>query len=185
MRFEIESAVKALNNGGLILYPTDTVWGIGCDATNYDAVEKIFEIKNRKSNNALICLVQNINMLRNYIFELPKEIESLINEPKPTTIIYSNPKGVAHNLIHEDNTLGIRIPNHEFCYKLLGEFGKPIVSTSANISQSPTPSKYSEITTTILEGVDHIVNLQKEEISSSPSRIYKIDEKGKLQKIRE
>jgi len=127
MKFEIESAIKVLNNGGLILYPTDTVWGIGCDATNPNAVKKVFKIKKRKSKNALICLVQNINMLRNYIIEIPKEIELLINESRATTIIYSNPKGIAHNLIANDNSLGIRIPNHEFCHKLIAKFGKPIV----------------------------------------------------------
>jgi L-threonylcarbamoyladenylate synthase len=185
MNFEIKNAVKVLNNGGLILYPTDTVWGIGCDATNPEAVKKIFKIKKRKSKNALICLVSNINMLKDYITKIPKGYESLITDPVPTTIIYNNPIGVAHNLVARDNTLGIRIPNHEFCNRLITEFSKPIVSTSANISQNKTPSIYSEISSTILEGVDHVVNLQKEKTSSLPSRIFKIDIKGKLQIIRE
>ena len=185
MDFEIKNAVKVLNSGGLILYPTDTVWGIGCDATNPEAVRKIFKIKKRKSENALICLVSNINMLKNYITKIPKGYELLISDPTPTTIIFNNPIGIAHNLIAKDNSLGIRIPNHEFCYKLISEFSKPIVSTSANISQKKTPLLYSEIASTILEGVDHVVNLQKEKLSNLPSRIFKINIKGELQIIRE
>ena len=185
MNFEIKSAVKVLNSGGLILYPTDTVWGIGCDATNSEAVKKIFKIKKRKAENALICLVSNIYMLKNYITKIPKRYESLITGPKPTTIIYNDPIGIAHNLLARDNSLGIRIPNHEFCFRLITEFSKPIVSTSANISQNKTPSIYSEIASTILEGVDHVVNLQKEKLSNLPSRIFKINIKGELQIIRE
>ena len=182
---EIINAVKVLSSGGLILYPTDTVWGIGCDATNHEAVEKIYKIKKRKKENALICLVSNIDMLKIYVPSIPKRYESLINDKTPTTVIYSNPLGVANNLLAKDNSLGIRIPNHKFCNQLISEFKKPIVSTSANISQHKTPSKYSEIASTILEGVDHVVNLQKEKISSLPSRIFKINIKGDLQKIRE
>ena len=182
---EIRSAIQVLNNGGLILYPTDTVCGIGCDASNSNAVKKILEIKKRKVENTLICLVSDMSMLKNYISKIPKGVESLIKDSTPTTIIYSDSKGFAPNLIAKDNTIGIRIPNHEFCNKLITEFSKPIVSTSANISQNKTPLKYSEISPTILEGVDHVVNLQKEKKSSLPSRIFKIDITGKLKIIRD
>lgn len=184
MILEIKKAVEILKNGGIILYPTDTVWGIGCDATNVIAVKKVFKIKKRKSEKALICLIRDLNMLKDYVIKLPDGIEKIINDPIPTTIVYQNPQGVAHNLIAEDNSLAFRIPQNEFCQKLISEFGKPIVSTSANISLSKTPFKYSEITSTILEGVDHVVNLFKEKKCSLPSRIFKMGVNGKLQVIR-
>lgn len=181
---EIKKAVNILNSGGVILYPTDTVWGLGCDATNSKAIKKIFKIKNRKSEKKLICLMQDIKMLKKHILNIPKEAESLINGTIPTTIIYNDPKNISKILIPKDNTLAVRIPEHEFCNKLLSNFGKPIVSTSANISGNETPSSFSEITNSILEGVDHIVNLQKEKKLTMPSKIYKIESTGKIVTIR-
>ena len=181
---EIKKAVNILNGGGVILYPTDTVWGIGCDATNSKAIKKIFKIKNRKSEKTLICLMQDIKMLKEHILYIPKEAESLINSTIPTTIIYNNPKNISKILIAKDNTLAVRIPKNEFCYNLLSNFGKPIVSTSANISGNETPSGFSEITNSILEGVDHVVNLQKEKTETMPSKIYKIESNGEIVTIR-
>tara|TARA_B100001769_G_C22023913_1_gene550195 strand:- start:516 stop:1070 length:555 start_codon:yes stop_codon:yes gene_type:complete len=183
MKGELKKAVKVLKNGGTILYPTDTVWGIGCDATNFEAVKKIFKIKNRISEKALICLVQDIKMLKKYVSGVTQDIELLINDPTPTTIIYNNPQNIAENIIAKDNTLAIRIPKHKFSNELITEFGKPIVSSSANLSGNKTPVFFSEITSSILEGVDHVVNLEKEKSGNKPSRIFKIDD-GKILTIR-
>lgn len=182
---EIKKTIKVLKRGGLILYPTDTVWGIGCDATNTDAVKNIYKIKNRPSEKALICLVEDIKMLKKYISNIPKEINHLINNPTPTTIIYNDPKNIAKNLVGSDNTIAIRIPRHLFSQRLIAEYGKPIVSTSANINKNETPKVFSEISSSILEGVDHVVNLQKETTTSVPSKIYKIEDNGVLVIIRE
>ena len=182
---EIKKAVNVLNNGGVILYPTDTVWGIGCDARNSIAINKIYKIKNRKSEKTLICLMEDIKMLKKHILNIPKEAELLINGPIPATIIYDNPKNISKILIADDNTLAVRIPEHEFCNKLLSIFGKPIVSTSANLSGQETPLSFSEITKSILEGVDHVVNLQKEKKAlNMPSKIFKVGSNGEILTIR-
>ena len=181
---EIKKTIEVLKRGGLILYPTDTVWGIGCDATNTDAVKNIYKIKNRPSEKALICLVEDIKMLKKYISNIPKEINHLINNPTPTTIIYNDPKNIAKNLVGSDNTIAIRIPRHLFSQRLIAEYGKPIVSTSANINKNETPKVFSEISSSILEGVDHVVNLEKEKIGIMPSRIFKIGDNGKILTIR-
>ncbi|MBN08985.1 MAG: threonylcarbamoyl-AMP synthase [Flavobacteriaceae bacterium] len=185
MDLEVKKAVDALNKGDVILYPTDTVWGIGCDATNPIAVEKVYKIKKRKEKKPMLCLIEDLNMLKLYLDKIPVEVKSISNQTKPTSIIYPNPKGFAKNLISYNKTIGIRIPKHNFCNKLLKRFGKPIVSTSANISFEKTPTKYSQINLRILEEVDHIVNLEKDIIKAFPSRIYKIDKKGKLILIRQ
>ena len=181
---EIKKTIEVLKRGGLILYPTDTVWGIGCDATNTDAVKNIYKIKNRPSEKALICLVEDIRMLKKYISKIPKEINHLINDPTPTTIIYNDPKNIVKNLVGSDNPLAIRIPRHLFSQRLIAEYGKPIVSTSANINKNETPKVFSEISSSILEGVDHVVNLEKEKIGIMPSRIFKIGDNGKILTIR-
>tara|TARA_B100001057_G_C22865507_1_gene956322 strand:+ start:424 stop:996 length:573 start_codon:yes stop_codon:yes gene_type:complete len=184
MKEEIKKAIKVLNSGGIILYPTDTIWGIGCDATNSMAIKKIFKIKNRKTNKSFICLMKDLKMLRKYISSIPKKAELLINNTNPTTIIYKNPKIIPKILVTKESTLAIRIPNHEFCNQLIDYLGKPIVSTSANISGNETPLCFSEIKKSILEGVDHVVNLQKEKTTSVASTIYKIEDNGKLVIIR-
>uniref|UniRef100_UPI003563605B L-threonylcarbamoyladenylate synthase n=1 Tax=Zeaxanthinibacter enoshimensis TaxID=392009 RepID=UPI003563605B len=155
---EISECVKVLQEGGLILYPTDTVWGIGCDATNEAAVAKVYELKRRPDSKALICLVANDFMLEKHVEEVPDLAYDLMDmSTKPTTIIYDRPKGIAKNLVAEDNTLAIRVASDDFCRKLIGKFGKPIVSTSANISGEPTPKSFSEISSDILKGVDYAV----------------------------
>ena len=182
---EINRTLVALKSQKTILYPTDTVWGIGCDATDFDAVAKIYNIKQRVESKSLIILVASLEMLQNYIEEIPKKaIEILRKSTKPTTIIYKNPKGLAKNCIAEDNTIAIRIVQNEFCQELIRQFGKPIVSTSANISGIPTPKSFSEIGSTILDSVDYIVNLQQEKIASAASRILKISDE-KVEVIRE
>lgn len=179
MKYEIASALKVLQSGGLILYPTDTVWGIGCDATNQAAVEKVFQLKKRHESKSLICLVDTVERLHQYVQEVPAvALDILKRASKPTTIIYKNPIHVARNLIAEDHTLGIRVVQHEFCQKLIEKFGKPLVSTSANISGKKTPKSFQEITVEILEGVDYVVNLHPNKKAGKPSAIIKLLDDG-------
>ncbi|CAM1366207.1 Threonylcarbamoyl-AMP synthase [Tenacibaculum litoreum] len=171
-----KESIKALLKGQTILYPTDTVWGLGCDATNEEAVKKIYKIKNREESKSLIILVDSIEMLQNHVGDIPeKALEILETSIKPTTIIYNNPKGLASNTIAPDNTIAIRIPKNEFCTQLIKEFGKPIVSTSANVSGEPTPKSFSEISKAILKNVDYVVDLHQEKISEKSSTILKIE----------
>jgi L-threonylcarbamoyladenylate synthase len=178
---EINNTVKILKNKQTILYPTDTVWGIGCDATSEASVAKIFKIKQRSESKSLIILVNGIEMLQKYILTISEEILNLLKTTtKPTTIIYKNPVGLAQNVIAKDKTVAIRIVKNGFCNQLISKFGKPIVSTSANISGSETPKSFKEIDTRILDSVDYIVNLQREEINTKSSTILKIGEEGKI-----
>ena len=164
-----------MNSGRLILYPTDTVWGLGCDATSKEAVSKIYELKNREESKSLVILVDSLKMLQKYVEVIPNEVLILLEKTlSPTTIIYSNPNSLAENTIASDRTIAIRIPNHEFCQSLIKKFGKPIVSTSANISGKPTPTSFSEISQPILEGVDYVVNLEREKITDKSSTILKL-----------
>ena len=174
---EILVAKQYLKKGKIILYPTDTVWGVGCDATNFNAVSKIYQLKKREESKSLIVLVSSINMLKKYVF-VPKIVIDIIKlSEKPTTIIYNNPKGFAKNTIADDGTIAIRIVQDAFCRKLIKRFGKPIVSTSANISGNETPKSFKEISKPILEGVDYIVNLHKNKMNTKSSTILKIDGK--------
>lgn len=183
---EIQRFTTALKEGKTLLYPTDTVWGIGCDATNFNAVSRVYSIKKREESKSLIILIDSLKMLQNYVDSIPEEaIRELKIATKPTTIIYNNPKGLAKNCIAADNTIAIRIVQNDFCKTLIKALGKPIVSTSANISGEPTPKSFSEIHATILDSVDYIVNLQLEEFSKSPSRILKIDTTGVIVVLRE
>ncbi|WP_127845099.1 L-threonylcarbamoyladenylate synthase [Psychroflexus aestuariivivens] len=182
---EIQNAIQTLKRGGLILYPTDTVWGIGCDATNADAIDKVFALKQRSEKKSLICLVSDFKMLNQYVEEVPEVAYDILKyADQPTTIIYQNPIRVATNLIAEDDTLAIRVVNDKFAKSLLRKYKKPIVSTSANISGQPTPKNFDEISDEILKGVDYVVNLQKSKKSAKPSTIIKLDLDGKVQVIR-
>lgn len=182
----VEKTTNALVNDNTILYPTDTVWGLGCDATNVTAVAKIYQIKKRAESKSLIILVDSFEMLQEYVDNIPeKVIEILNNAEKPTTIIYKNPIGLAPNVIASDNTVAIRIVQNEFCQQLIKEFGKPIVSTSANISGDTTPMSFKEIKPTILDAVDYVVNLQQESVATQSSRILKILENGTIQVLRD
>jgi len=185
MTEEIQNTFDQLQLGNTILYPTDTVWGLGCDATNTDAVAKIYALKNREESKALICLVSDIRMLERYIENIPDVAYELIEAAdRPTTIIYDNPVGIAKNLVAEDNTIAIRIPDDAFCQKLIRKFKRPIVSTSANISEQPTPKSYKEISAEILKDVDYVVNLQNEKKVSKPSTIIQLRSNGEIKIIR-
>ena len=172
---DTSNVVCTLSLGKTILYPTDTVWGLGCDATNIDAVAKIFKLKNRVESKSLVVLVSSMEMLRTYVDTVPqKAIDIISKTKKPTTIIYSNPKGLAANAIALDNTIAIRIPSHDYCLEIINKLGKPIISTSANISGESTPKSFSEISLPILEGVDYVVNLEQDKITDKSSTILKL-----------
>jgi L-threonylcarbamoyladenylate synthase len=183
---DIQSCLSHLEKGGLILYPTDTVWGIGCDATNQAAVAKIFALKKRVDSKAMIVLVaeekailDHVNQTDLLIFDYIKGIH------KPTTVIYENAKGLASNLVAEDKSVAIRLTKDPFCKQLIQHFGKPIVSTSANISGYPTPLCFSDISLDIIEGVDYVVQYRQQETEMhSPSSIVRWDKEGNLIIIR-
>ena len=185
MTSAIQNTFDQLQSGNTILYPTDTVWGLGCDATNAEAVAKIYALKQREESKALICLVSDIRMLERFIENIPDVAYELIEAAdRPTTIIYDNPVRIAKNLVAIDNTLAIRIPDDEFCQKLIRKFKRPIVSTSANISGEPTPKSYQEISAEILNDVDYVVNLQNEKKYSKPSTIIQLRSNGEIKIIR-
>ena len=159
-----------LSQNKTILYPTDTIWGIGCDATNFDAVKKIYQLKNRAESKSLIILVSDFEMLQNYVGIIPKKVKLYLEkQTRPTTVIYNTPKNLAKNVLAKDNTVAIRIVNSGFVNELIKAYGKPIVSTSANKSGAETPSSFIEISSEIKNGVDYIVNHKdhKKEVKSS------------------
>jgi L-threonylcarbamoyladenylate synthase len=185
MRTEIENALATLKRGGLILYPTDTTWGIGCDATQPDAIDSIYKLKRRLDRKSMICLVNDFNMLNQFVENVPEVAYDILKyASKPTTIIYDDPIRVAENIIAEDNSLAIRVVQDDFCRQLIRKFRRPIVSTSANISGETTPQSYGEISSEILEGVDYVVNLHQSKKTAKPSAIIKLKNDGSVQVIR-
>ena len=185
MTEEINNAIEVLAAGGLILYPTDTIWGIGCDATNEKAVQKVYKLKQREDSKALICMVANDGMLERYITKVPDLAYDIMDlSTKPTTIIYDEPKGLAKNLVAQDNTLAVRVASDKFCQYLINKFKKPLVSTSANISGESTPQNFEQISQPILKGVDYVVNLQQDNQKGNPSAIIKLSNDGTVKVIR-
>ena len=182
----LDEAVKHLKQGNIILYPTDTIWGIGCDATNANAVNKIYKLKQRTESKSMICLVNNYSMLERHVDNVPNIAYNILElADKPTTVIYDNPAGIAENLIANDNSLAIRIVDHDFCKKLIRYLGRPLVSTSANIAGQPTPKSFEEIDEAIIKGVDYVVNLQNKNTNAKPSTIIKLSNNGGVKIIRE
>ena len=180
MQREINKALTTLRAGGIILYPTDTIWGIGCDATNPAAVEKIYTIKKRTDSKALISLVADKNQLNNTTGNIPNfDITST-----PTTVIYPKTNGLCPNLLAENGSAAIRVVQDNFCQQLIASCGFPIVSTSANISGEEAPKQFSEISEEIKNNVDYIVNLRQNELMSTPSTILLINEDASIKKIR-
>jgi len=185
MQAEIEKSLEVIKKGGLLLYPTDTVWGLGCDATRPDAIQKIYDLKNRAESKALLCLVSDFKMLNQFVEEVPEVAYDILKYAiKPTTIIYDKPIRVAENLVAEDNTLAIRVVKDEFCKQLVRKLKRPLVSTSANISGEPTPKTFQEISPAILEGVDYVVNLHRNRKTAKPSSIIKLKNDGSVTVIR-
>ena len=183
---EVKKAVEVMRNGGVILYPTDTVWGIGCDATNEEAVKRVYEIKRRSDSKALICLVDSEARLTRYVRRVSDVTWDMIElATKPLTVIYDNATGLAPNLLAEDGSVGIRITNEEFSKELCFRFQKPIVSTSANISGEPTPQTFDEISDEIKNAVDYVVKYsQRCKEKHQPSSIIKINADGEFTIIR-
>jgi len=182
---ELKNSLKTLKSGGTLLYPTDTVWGLGCDATNKNAIAKVYAIKKRQENKSLIVLVADVEMLKNLVYQIPESVLNYLKSAlKPTTVIYNHPKNVAENIIANDNTLAIRIVKDDFCKALITKFGKPIVSTSANYANDPTPLCFDEINPHILEHADYVVNLQRQKKADKASTILKLDAKNHFKIIR-
>ena len=172
---EVHNAFEVIKNGGIILYPTDTVWGIGCDATNEDAVKKIYALKQREETKSMIVLLNGERMMYNVFKEIPEVAWQILDlSEKPTTLILDNPRNVAKNIVAEDNTLGVRLVTEPFCFKLMERMKKPLVSTSANISGMFTPKTFKEISPEIIKGVDYVVNLHHEKEKKNPSTIIKL-----------
>lgn len=186
LRDEIKQAFEVLKEGGIILYPTDTIWGIGCDATNAEAVEKVFKLKGRSAEKSLIVLLDTDSKLQSYVNDVPEIAYDLIEfAENPLTIIYSGAKNLASNAIAADGSIGIRIVRQEFCVQLLQRFRKPIISTSANLSGQPSPLGFFDISSEIISGVDYVVNWDQNVVSNGkPSTIMKLEPGGKFSFIR-
>ena len=187
MEEDIKKACEMLSKGGIIVYPTDTIWGIGCDATNEEAVKKIYAIKQRADSKSMLVLLDSSAKLDYYISDFPDIALELIElSDKPLTIIYSGAKNLASNLIAEDGSIGIRITQESFSKELCRRFKKPIVSTSANISGKPSPANFSEIESAITGTADYVVNYRRNDLTKSkPSSIIKLDTGGVVKIIRE
>ena len=189
---DLQEALRVLRNGGIIAYPTDTIWGIGCDATNEEAVRRIYALKQREDSKSMLVLLDSPAKLNYYIDSIPDTAWQLLEatqdteDTKPMTIIYPNARNLAQNLIAEDGSIGIRITNEMFSKALCAQLRHPIVSTSANISGCPAAHFYAEIEQTILDGVDYICRFRRDdETPHEPSSIIKIDNDGTFKIIRE
>ena len=183
---DIQHCLTALQSGGVILFPTDTIWGLGCDPTSETAVDKVLQIKQRHAAQGLITLVANVTEVEQYADALPAALmEEVLDKQRPTTIIYSGAKNVAINVIPTDKTIAIRIVKDEFCQELIRLFGKPIVSTSANIHGQPSPQNFMEISDAVKSQVDYVVQYrQKESSVFQPSTILKTKPDGSFETIR-
>ncbi len=182
----MDKAIEILRNGGVILYPSDTIWGIGCDATNPEAVDKLLKLKQIASSKSLITLLDSDIKLNRFVKQIPEIAWDIVEfADKPTTIIYPEGYNLAHNVMAEDKSVGVRIVKEGFCHDLIRKFGKPLVSTSANISKKPTPLSFKDIDKLILDGVDYIVNLPSNvKLKTKASTIMKIDMDGTFTLIR-
>lgn len=183
---EIKEALNTLRHGGIILYPTDTIWGLGCDPTNEIAVNRIFKIKSRGENKSLIILVDGLNMIERYVEDIPEIVYELADvSDSPLTIVYPKGKNLAEGVCSEDGSVAIRICHDDFCSELISRFRKPIVSTSANLSGSPSPENFGEIEKSLIEKVDYVVKYHQDDRSkSSASPVIKLNQDGTIKIIR-
>lgn len=186
LRDEVNKALEVLKSGGVILYPTDTIWGLGCDATNPEAVEKLLKIKNRPAEKSLIVLLDTDSKLQSYVTEIPEVAYDLIEyAEKPLTLIFSGAKNLAPNVINTDGSVGFRVIKHEFCTALLHRFRKPIVSTSANLSGEPSPFFFDDVSDEIKDNADYVVDFEQElRDIKTPSTIMKLLPNGQFEFIR-
>jgi len=183
---EVAKALKVLQNGGIILYPTDTIWGIGCDAGNEEAVKKIYALKQREESKSMIVLLANDNQLQSYVSEVPDIAYDLIEYAEnPLTLVMPGAKNLAKNLIAADGSIGLRVTKHQFCQQLIQRLRKPLVSTSANISGQPSPKNFNAIGAEIIEGVDYVVDLEQYDLAEKrPSTIMRLEPDGRFEFIR-
>jgi L-threonylcarbamoyladenylate synthase len=183
---EIIKTIEVLRKGGVIVYPTDTIWGIGCDATNEKAVRKIYEIKRRLEKKTMIVLVWEKHCIQKFVANVPPIAFDLIDTwQKPLTIVYDGAKNIAKSLIREDKTVAIRVSKDEFSQQVIARFGRPLVSTSANISGDPSPLFFNDIEQSILDQADYVVNLYHDSMNEiKPSTIIRIHENGNFEVLR-
>ncbi len=186
MEEDLKKAVDVLRNGGVILYPTDTIWGLGCDATNEQAAAKIYAIKKRSDSKSMLVLMENMNLLERYVEEVPAIAFDLIEiTDKPLTIVYPGARNLAKNLIAEDGTIGIRITTETFTRQLIRRFRKPVVSTSANRSGENSPGTFAEISEEIKAAADYVVKYRQNDLTpASPSSIIKLGVGGQIEILR-
>lgn len=179
---KLEDIIHALDTNGLILFPTDTIWGIGCDATNAEAVDKVYQLKQRDPSKPFILLADSIEMVKDYVDQVHPRIDTLlVYHTRPLTVIYDKARNLPSNLVATDQSIGIRIPQDPFCKNLIKAYGKPLVATSANISNEPFPSNFGEISSAVIKGVDYVVkHRQQEKTLGEPSVIVRVSEKGEL-----
>lgn len=180
----VATALAHLEQHGTLLYPSDTIWGIGCDARSTKAIEAIYRLKKREDSKALICLVADREMLSTFVGEIPNELLPYLADMRPTTVIYPSVKGLSSRLCANDGSIGIRIAKDDFCQALIRSLGAPLVSTSANISGEKSPQHYQDIGTEILQGVDHIVPLKQNETQTKASRIIRLQEDNRIEILR-
>ncbi len=186
LKEEIEISVELLRKGKTLLYPTDTIWGIGCDATNSKAVQRLYKIKEREKNKSMIVLLDSVDKLDNYIKKVPPIAYDLIqNSVSPLTIVYSGAKNLAKNLIANDGTIAIRIVTGEYCVPVIQKLNKPLVSTSANISGEPSARSFYQINKSIIDKVDYVVEAFRDKVRTvKPSTLIKIEENGQFMVLR-
>lgn len=182
---DIEKCLKILSDGGVILYPTDTVWGIGCDATNPEAVAKVYEIKERVNSKAMLSIVDSEAALERWVNDIPEITWELLDAAvDPMTVIYDHPHGIAPNLLAEDGSAAFRISKERFSSELARRFRRPIVSTSANIAGEKSPATFNDISDRIIEAVDYVVEFGRDYPPSRPSNIIKVSDGGVIKIIR-
>ena len=183
---DIKNALEVLKNGGVILYPTDTIWGIGCDATNQDAVAKVYKIKQREDSKSMLVLMENPALLERYVDDVPEIAWDMIEiTTTPLTIIYSNAKNLPGNLVANDGTIGIRFTKEKFTSELIRRFRRPLVSTSANISGDKSPAFFDQISEDIKKQVDYIVSYRQDDLTAAtPSSIIKLGAGGRIDILR-
>lgn len=182
----MDKAIEVLKNGGVILYPTDTIWGLGCDATNVEAINKIFDLKKRDKTKSMIILVESEKRLQDLVDVPEMAWEIMDMSEKPVTIVYDNPKGLPKELLADDGSIGIRLVKNDFCKKLISKLNKPLVSTSANFSGEKSPLKFSDVSKEIVESVDYAVEEDREKVSKYPgSSVIKVWENSRIKVLRE
>lgn len=183
---DLKNSLITLRNGGVIIYPTDTVWGIGCDATNPDAVAKVIKIKSRSESKSLIILVNGLTMLERYVKNIPGIVYELIDvSDSPLTIIYPEGKNLASGVCAEDNSVAVRICDEQFCNELISRFRKPVISTSANISGKASPANFEEIDQDLLKKADYVVKYRRDDRRKfNPSPVIRVENNGVIKIIR-